>query len=202
MVLLFTNVLSKLKEKIKEKKEILVIISVAMVSLFPLYYPGFIYTHDGIIHLFRTQGTYQNIMNFDMFNRIYYNMINGQGYGWGIFYPPLSSIIPALFILTYNLSIRLGLQKISGYFQMRIGYKCVMLGLSLLFISIFLINTGYAKDSAFRHNAPVMKKDIIWICIAIAISLIVAMIIKIDKNTDIFYKDIQQYKELGYMLKS
>jgi len=85
---------------------------------------------------------------------------------------------------------------------MRIGYKCVMLGLSLLFISIFLINTGYAKDSAFRHNAPVMKKDIIWICIAIAISLIVAMIIKIDKNTDIFYKDIQQYKELGYMLKS
>jgi len=112
------------------------------------------------------------------------------------------SIIPALFILTYNLSIRLGLQKISGYFQMRIGYKCVMLGLSLLFISIFLINTGYAKDSAFRHNAPVMKKDIIWICIAIAISLIVAMIIKIDKNTDIFYKDIQQYKELGYMLKS
>ena len=98
MVLLFTNVLNKLKEKIKDKKEIIVIIAVAIVSLFPLYYPGFIYTHDGIIHLFRTQGVYQNIMNFDIFNRIYYNMINGEGYGWGIFYPPLSAVIPAIFM--------------------------------------------------------------------------------------------------------
>ena len=87
-----------LKNKILEKKEVFVIMLVALISLFPLYYPGFIYTHDGIIHLFRTQGVYENIVNFDAFNRIYYNMANGIGYGWGIFYPPLSAIIPALFM--------------------------------------------------------------------------------------------------------
>lgn len=90
--------ISKLKEKIIEKKELLIIIAVVAISLFPFYYPGFIYTHDGIIHLFRTQGAYENLANFDIFNRIYYNMISGQGYGWGIFYPPLSALIPAVFM--------------------------------------------------------------------------------------------------------
>lgn len=90
--------ISKLKEKIIQKKELLIIIAVVVISLFPFYYPGFIYTHDGIIHLFRTQGAYENLANFDIFNRIYYNMINGQGYGWGIFYPPLSALIPAVFM--------------------------------------------------------------------------------------------------------
>ena len=69
-----------LKNKILEKKEVFVIMLVALISLFPLYYPGFIYTHDGIIHLFRTQGVYENIVNFDAFNRIYYNMANGIGW--------------------------------------------------------------------------------------------------------------------------
>ena len=102
MVLLFMRNLKdkliKLKDKIIDKKEIIVIIAIVIISLFPLYYPGFIYTHDGIIHLFRTQGAYQNLTNLDIFNRIYYNMINGQGYGWGIFYPPLSAMIPAIFM--------------------------------------------------------------------------------------------------------
>jgi len=110
------------------------------------------------------------------------------------------SIIPSLFILTYNLSIRLGLHKLNGYFEMRIGYKCVMLGVSILLVSVFLINTGYAKDSAFRHNSPIMKKDVIWICIAIALALIAATIIKVDKNSDIFYKDIEKYKAQDIML--
>ena len=95
---MFTKKLNKIKEIILSKKEICVIVAIVIISLFPLYYPGFIYTHDGIIHLFRTQGAYENIVNFDIFNRIYYNMINGQGYGWGIFYPPLSAIIPAIFM--------------------------------------------------------------------------------------------------------
>lgn len=90
--------LNKIKDIILEKKELCIIIVIAIISLFPLYYPGFIYTHDGIIHLFRTEGAYQNIINLDFFNRIYYNMINGQGYGWGIFYPPLSAMIPAIFM--------------------------------------------------------------------------------------------------------
>ena len=96
--MLFTKKLSKLKDFVISKKEIFVIIAIVLISLFPLYYPGFLYTHDGIIHLFRTQGAYENIVNFDIFNRIYYNMINGQGYGWGIFYPPLSAIIPGIFM--------------------------------------------------------------------------------------------------------
>ena len=90
--------LSKLKDLFLSKKEIWIIIAIIIISLFPLYYPGFIYTHDGIIHLFRTQGAFENISNFDIFNRIYYNMISGQGYGWGIFYPPLSAIIPGIFM--------------------------------------------------------------------------------------------------------
>lgn len=90
--------LSKLKDLFLSKKEIWIIIAIVIISLFPLYYPGFIYTHDGIIHLFRTQGAFENISNFDIFNRIYYNMISGQGYGWGIFYPPLSAIIPGIFM--------------------------------------------------------------------------------------------------------
>lgn len=102
MVLLYMkklkNNLNNIKHKIGEKKELLVIATIVIISLFPLYYPGFIYTHDGIIHLFRTQGMYKNLCNFDIFNRIYYNMANGIGYGWGIFYPPLSALIPAVFM--------------------------------------------------------------------------------------------------------
>lgn len=88
--------INKLKNIEKEK---IVIIILVILSMFPLYYPGFIYTHDGIIHLFRTMGEYENIVNFDFGNKIYYNMINGFGYGWGIFYPQLSAIIPALFMV-------------------------------------------------------------------------------------------------------
>lgn len=80
------------------KKEYIVITILVIISLFPLYFPGFLYTHDGIIHLYRTAGVYENITNLDFFNRISYNMINGYGYGWEIFYPPLSASIPAIFM--------------------------------------------------------------------------------------------------------
>lgn len=80
------------------KEKILIIVAV-IISLFPLFIPGFLYTHDGIIHLYRTSGAYNNIINFDFNNRVYYNMISGFGYGWGIFYPPLSAIIPAVFMI-------------------------------------------------------------------------------------------------------
>lgn len=80
------------------RKEYIIIIMLVIISLFPLYSPGFFKTHDGIIHLYRTVGVYENIKNLDFFNKIYYNMLNGDGYGWGIFYPPLSAIIPAIFM--------------------------------------------------------------------------------------------------------
>lgn len=80
------------------EKEKIVIMLVVIISLFPLYTPGFFYSHDGVIHLFRTTGVYTNMMNFDFFNTIYYNMINGFGYGWGIFYPPISAVVPGFFM--------------------------------------------------------------------------------------------------------
>lgn len=97
------NKAKKIKEKvlnsqILKEKEPFIIISIVLISLFALYYPGFINTHDGIIHLYRTAGFYENIKNMDIFNKIYYNGIEGQGYGWGIFYPPLSAAIPAIFM--------------------------------------------------------------------------------------------------------
>lgn len=86
------------------KKEYIIIAILVIISLFPLYMPGFLYTHDGIIHLYRTVGAYENIKNFDIFNRISFNMINGDGYGWGIFYPPLSAVVPAIF-MCFGLSL-------------------------------------------------------------------------------------------------
>lgn len=80
-------------------KEYIIIIGIVLISMPALYIPGFIYTHDGIIHLYRTQGVYENIKNLDFFNKIYYNVIDSQGYGWGIFYPPISSVLPAIFML-------------------------------------------------------------------------------------------------------
>lgn len=80
-------------------KEYIIIIAVVLISMPVLFYPGFIYTHDGIIHLYRTAGAYLNIKNLDIFNGIYYNVAGGEGYGWGIFYPALSSIVPAIFML-------------------------------------------------------------------------------------------------------
>ncbi|MEG1009294.1 MAG: hypothetical protein RSF67_05725, partial [Clostridia bacterium] len=80
-------------------KETIIICLVVIISLFALYSPGFFNSHDGIIHLFRTAGVYENLVNLDLFSRISYNNINGFGYGWGIFYPPLSAVIPALFML-------------------------------------------------------------------------------------------------------
>ena len=81
------------------EKEKVVIYIIVILSLFPLYTPGFFNTHDGVIHLFRTVGVYNNIVDFDFFNKIYYNMIDGFGYGWGIFYPPISSVVPAVFMV-------------------------------------------------------------------------------------------------------
>lgn len=92
------SIINNAKICICNNKEKIVIICVAVISLFALYYPGFIYTHDGIIHLYRTAGMYENIKNMDIFNKIYYNCVNGLGYGWGIFYPPLSALIPAMFM--------------------------------------------------------------------------------------------------------
>jgi hypothetical protein len=80
------------------EKEKIVICIIVLLSLFPLYTPGFFYSHDGIIHLFRTVGAYNNLVNFDFFGRIYYNMINNFGYGWGMFYPPISAVVPAFFM--------------------------------------------------------------------------------------------------------
>lgn len=80
-------------------KEYIIIIGIVLISMPALYSPGFIYTHDGIIHLYRTQGVYENFKNLDFFNNIYYNVIDSQGYGWGIFYPPISSVLPAIFML-------------------------------------------------------------------------------------------------------
>ena len=88
----------------KLNKEYIIIACIVIISLFPLYFPGFLYTHDGIIHLFRTNGMYENLMNFDFFNRIYYNCLNDFGYGWGLFYPPLSALIPAVF-MTLGISL-------------------------------------------------------------------------------------------------
>jgi len=81
------------------EKEKIVIYIIVILSLFPLYTPGFFNTHDGVIHLFRTVGVYNNIVNLDFLNRIYSNMIDGFGYGWGIFYPPISSVVPAVFMV-------------------------------------------------------------------------------------------------------
>lgn len=80
------------------EKEKIIICLVVIISLFPLYTPGFFYSHDGVIHLFRTVGVYNNIINLDFCSRIYYNMIDGFGYGWGIFYPPISAFVPAIFM--------------------------------------------------------------------------------------------------------
>ena len=89
----------KLIKFLESNKEYLIIIAVVLISMPALFYPGFIYTHDGIIHLYRTAGSYLNIINLDFFNGIYYNVIDSFGYGWGIFYPVLSSIIPAIFMI-------------------------------------------------------------------------------------------------------
>jgi|GEM_PF-2224328 len=80
------------------EKEKIVICIIVLLSLFPLYTPGFYYSHDGLIHLFRTVGAYSNLVNLDFFGRIYYNMINNFGYGWGMFYPPISAVVPAFFM--------------------------------------------------------------------------------------------------------
>ncbi|MDF2865549.1 MAG: 6-pyruvoyl-tetrahydropterin synthase related domain, rane family protein [Clostridia bacterium] len=84
--------------KIFEKEKVIICL-IVIISLFPLFTPGFFYSHDGVIHLFRTVGAYENITNFDFLNRIYYNMIDGLGYGWGIFYPPISAVLPAIFMV-------------------------------------------------------------------------------------------------------
>lgn len=139
---------------------------------------------------------------------LYYNNIGGRmlfGFLFLIFILIIAcyhkfSIIPILFILTYNLSVRIGLSKMKGCYKLGVGYSLVMIGIGILILSVFLINTGYAKDSAFRHNAPVMKKDIIWICIAIALSLIAATIIKFDTKSEKYQENIKKYKEEGYML--
>lgn len=153
------NKLINIKNKIFEKKEGFIIIAIVIISLFALYYPGFIYTHDGIIHLYRTAGFFENIKNGDFFNRIYYNGIGGQGYGWGIFYPPLSAGIPALFmclgfsLFTSEKLFIIGTSILAGLFSYKLFKELYKNNYCAMLTSIIYVLSPYKINQALIRGA-------------------------------------------------
>ncbi|MBF0101692.1 MAG: hypothetical protein HQK77_12370 [Desulfobacterales bacterium] len=73
---------------------------VTMFICYPLFKKGYYFvTHEGISPLYRTYGVSEAISNGQFPAKVLPNLINGMGYGWSIFYSPLSYDISSLFNL-------------------------------------------------------------------------------------------------------
>ena len=105
-----------MKEKLKNKKYIVIILRAAIIISFPLLKSNIdIYFDDGIQHIGRAYATYLEIQNDDN-PKILSNLTNGFGYSWNLFYGPLSTtliliakLITGTFINSYKLVLFIGI---------------------------------------------------------------------------------------------
>ncbi|PKO13884.1 MAG: hypothetical protein CVU39_16890 [Chloroflexi bacterium HGW-Chloroflexi-10] len=76
---------------------LLFVLCIAVLVLLPFLNPEQVVRgHDTEVHLARIVGFVETIKTGQIPAKVYTNMLNGMGYGWGIFYPPLSVMIPAI----------------------------------------------------------------------------------------------------------
>ena len=97
----------KIYNKIKNNKKLFIvfIISLTLLSSFNLFHKGIILSHDINFHLHRILALTDNL-RIHKYIPVYYNYLDGFGYGNGLFYPDTFLFIPAVLnYLGINLEI-------------------------------------------------------------------------------------------------
>lgn len=88
--------MEKIYYKIKNNREafIVFLIFLTLLSSLNLFHKGIIFNHDINFHLHRIMAITDNI-RIHKYIPVYYNYLNGFGYGSGLFYPDIFLYIPA-----------------------------------------------------------------------------------------------------------
>lgn len=94
-------------EKLKDKKIIcyIIILIIAVLMCKPLFQKGISVGHDGEFHMSRVIGTLEQLKNGESLF-VVARFSNGMGFGWNLFYPPISTVTTLIFeLLTNNIVI-------------------------------------------------------------------------------------------------
>lgn len=147
-------------EKIKSKNIInyLIIIIVSLIMCIPLFQEGIHTGHDGDFHISRTIGTIEELKNG---NSIFVvsRFSNNLGFGWNLFYPPISTFINVIFaLLTGNVVIAMKFFIFITFIFSGISmYKLVKTltnnNLSALIASLFYMIAPYRMLNAYTRLA-------------------------------------------------
>lgn len=91
------------KNKIKKILPYIIILIVAIILTIPLIFENArIIKDDGVHHVVRLIEQFESIKQGHFFGEVYQRLCNGFGYSWNLFYSPLTSIVPIIFVLITN----------------------------------------------------------------------------------------------------
>lgn len=120
--------MKKIYNKIKNTKleTLIILILLTILSSISIFHKGIIINHDVNFHLHRIIALSDNI-NIGKYIPVYFNYLNGFGYGNGLFYPDLFLYIPSIL---YNLGICIEISYktfilIINFFALLNMYLCV-----------------------------------------------------------------------------
>ena len=89
--------------KIKKILPYIIILITAIILAIPLIFGNArIIKDDGIQHVVRLIEQFESIKQGHFFGEVYQRLCNGFGYSWNLFYSPLTSIMPIIFVLVTN----------------------------------------------------------------------------------------------------
>lgn len=138
------------------------ILAVFIVSIYPIFVDGIIYKYecqDLDYHLLRIEGIKNELVLNNYHPYIHSLLLNGYGYGNGLFYPDLLLYIPAFFRIlglsisvSYKIFIALitALTIISSYFS--INYITKSRFITMCFIPLFILSQ-YRMSNVFVRAA-------------------------------------------------
>jgi len=119
----------------KNKKYIYVFLVVlcGIIMCFPLFNEKLdVFKDDGIQHVIRIEETKKAIKN-GVSTKVFYDLYNGFGYSWDIFYGNFTSIIPSI------ISIIANVDSVNA-FKIFIGIVIILSGLSMYFSTLILFD--------------------------------------------------------------
>ena len=121
-------------EKFKKILPHLIILLGAVIVSIPLLFKNLnIYQDDGVQHICRLIGTWQTLQEGQFLPMIMSKYLNGFGYSWNIFYPPLGTYISGFFSLFTSI---LDAMKLT-----------IMLSIALSGISMFKLMKKISKNN-------------------------------------------------------
>jgi len=131
-----------------------IILAAAFLLSSPLLSPGLYTAHDLPCHMFKLTSTVRSLGEGQIPPLIGSGLANNFGYAWNLFYPPLTSIIPAFF--------KIFLPTYTGAMKLFIFLTIVFSGLTLYFFAcdLFRAKNPALLASFFYMAAPYRLEDI------------------------------------------